>query len=77
MNLDFKGEAFKFGESGKHMGDIMPYAYIYRLRAICTYSENGQKCGRNADFSQRLINGKPAHYEDPLILVGEKECLQD
>lgn len=38
-----------------------------KLRAICTV------CGRPAYASQRLINGEPAYYDDPLVLVGATE----
>ena len=74
LNLDFKREPFKFNGSTKHIGEIMPYASITNLRAKCTYFlEHDQKCNMEADYSQRLVNGKPAHYDDQLIVVGAKE----
>ena len=74
LNLDFRGEPFKFRNSNKHIGDLMPYSLVYHLRAICTFkNENEKICGKPADFSQRLIEGKPASYDSPLILVGSKE----
>ena len=38
-----------------------------KLQAICTV------CGKTAYASQRLINGEPAYYEDPLVMVGASE----
>ncbi len=38
-----------------------------KLQAICTV------CGKPAYASQRVINGEPAYYEDPLIMVGAAE----
>ena len=41
--------------------------YVTKLQAIC------QVCGAPATRTQRLINGKPAKYSDPVVLVGAKE----
>ncbi len=73
LNLDFRGEPFKFRDSKKHIGELMPYSQVTSLSAVCTYSENEKICGRDAYFTQRLIDGKPAEYHSPLILVGGKE----
>ena len=75
LPLDFRGEPFKFRNSEKHMGNLMPYTRITSLDAICN------TCGEGADFTQRLINNKPASYNSPLILVGgsesyEARCIQ-
>lgn len=40
---------------------------VDKLHAICTV------CGKPAYASQRLINGEPAYYDDPLVLVGASE----
>jgi len=75
LNLDFRREPFKFKGSKKHIGEIMPLAHITNLRAKCTYEkEGGQMCDHGADYTQRLVDGKPAHYNDPLILVGASEA---
>lgn len=62
LDRDFRGEPF----------GVMPMLlarseYVTKLNAIC------QVCGAPATRTQRLINGKPAHYDDPIILVGAKE----
>lgn len=62
LDLDFRGEPFGA------MPEIIARAeYVTKLHAIC------QKCGEEASFTQRIINGRPAHYNDPIIVVGETE----
>lgn len=43
---------------------------VTKLKAICTV------CGADAPYSQRLINGKPAKHDDPVILIGAEETYQ-
>ena len=62
LDRDFRGEPF----------GVMPLLlarseYVTKLHAIC------QICGAPATRTQRLINGKAAHYNDPVIQVGAKE----
>jgi len=33
-------------------------------------------CGEPASRSQRLVNGKPARYDDPIIIVGASEIYE-
>mgnify|MGYP003585396780 CR=1 FL=1 len=40
---------------------------VDKFNAICTI------CGKPAYASQRLIDGEPAYYDDPLIMVGASE----
>ncbi|KKQ15022.1 MAG: Thymidine kinase [Candidatus Daviesbacteria bacterium GW2011_GWA1_36_8] len=40
------------------------------LTAICV------ECGENANRTQRLVNGLPAKYTDPIILVGADELYE-
>ena len=44
--------------------------YVDKLRAICTL------CGEPATRNQRLIEGDPAHYDDPTIMVGAEESYE-
>jgi thymidine kinase len=67
LPLDFKGEPF-----GPMPALIVMADDIERLTAICTYDENGDICGAEATRTQRFIDGKPANYYDPVILVGGK-----
>ena len=74
LNLDFRGEPFQFKNSDKHIGYLMPYSKVTTLRAICTRkNEKGEVCGKDADYTQRIIDGKPALYNSPTILVGSQE----
>ena len=41
--------------------------YVEKFRAICTV------CGEPAARNQRLIDGEPAHVDDPTIMVGAEE----
>ena len=43
---------------------------VEKLQAICVV------CGAPASRTQRLINGKPATYDDPVILVGASEVYE-
>jgi thymidine kinase len=43
---------------------------VDKLTAICN------KCGQEATRTQRLINGKPASFSDPEILVGGNESYE-
>lgn len=62
LDRDFRGEPFGV------MPTLLARAeYVTKLNAIC------QVCGAPASRTQRIINGKPAHYDDPIILVGAKE----
>ncbi|MBI4739525.1 thymidine kinase [Candidatus Woesearchaeota archaeon] len=83
LNLDFRGEPFRFMNSQKHVGYLMAYAINTTLRAICVYekaskNESGspERCGAEADFTQRLIDGQPAPYDSPLIVVGSKDSYE-
>ncbi|WP_255195593.1 thymidine kinase [Halorarius litoreus] len=44
--------------------------YVEKLQAICS------QCGEPATRNQRLIEGEPAHYDDPTILVGAEESYE-
>ena len=65
LNLDFR--AVPFGP----MPTLMALAdHVTKLSAVCIV------CGDDAYFSKRLVNGKPAKYNDPLIKVGAQEAYQ-
>ena len=65
LDLDFRG--IPFGP----MPILMAIAdKVTKLKAICI------ECGKDAQFSQRLVNGEPAKHNDPIILVGAEECYQ-
>ena len=43
---------------------------VVKLRAIC------MKCGAPASHNYRVIDGKPAHWDDPIILIGATESYE-
>ncbi|MFD1515627.1 thymidine kinase [Halomarina rubra] len=44
--------------------------YVDKLQAICTV------CGEPATRNQRLVDGDPAHVDDPTIVVGAEESYE-
>lgn len=65
LDSDFRGEPFG------HMPMIMAIAEkVDKLHAICMV------CGEDASRTQRLINGKPARYDDPIVIVGASEIYE-
>jgi thymidine kinase len=43
---------------------------VVKLRAIC------MSCGAEASHTYRMINGKPAHWDDPIVLIGATEAYE-
>jgi thymidine kinase len=65
LDTDFRGEPFPITAS------LMTIAEdVLKLTAICVV------CGAPATKTQRIINGKPAHYADPIIKVGASEAYE-
>ena len=65
LDMDFRGEPFGT------MPQLMSSAeHIDKLHAICVV------CGAEASRTQRLIDGRPAAYDDPIILVGGSESYE-
>jgi thymidine kinase len=65
LDLDFRGEPF--GPMPLLMAEA---EMVDKLHAICV------RCGSAASRTQRLINGQPARYGDPVILVGASEVYE-
>jgi thymidine kinase len=65
LDLDFRGEAF-----GPMPQILCRAEEVTKLHAICVV------CGEAASRTQRLVNGNPAHYDDPIILVGAAEAYE-
>jgi thymidine kinase len=65
LDLDFRGVPFGCMPLLLAIADK-----ITKLQAICTV------CGCDAHFTQRLINGTPANYNDPVIVIGTHEAYQ-
>ncbi|KKB41021.1 Thymidine kinase [Bacillus thermotolerans] len=65
LDQDFRGEPFG------PMPALMAVAeLVTKLQAVCAV------CGSPASRTQRLIDGQPAHYDDPIILVGASESYE-
>ena len=65
LDRDFRGEPFSF------MPKLLSLAeYVTKLTAICV------KCGRPATRTQRIVNGKPARYVDPIVMIGAEESYE-
>lgn len=65
LDMDFRAEPFGF------MPELLARAEsVEKLTAICTV------CGAPATRSQRLIGGKPARFDDPIVLVGAQESYE-
>ncbi len=65
LDTDFRGEPF----------GCMPFMIaradkVDKLSAICMV------CGEAATRTQRLVNNKPAHYHDPIVIVGASEMYE-
>lgn len=65
LDRDFRGEPFSF------MPKLLAMAeYVTKLTAICV------KCQTPASRTQRIIDGHPAKYDDPIILIGAKDSYE-
>ncbi|HAQ56379.1 MAG TPA: thymidine kinase [Acholeplasmatales bacterium] len=65
LDRDFRGEPFSF------MPRLLSLAEeVTKLSAICVC------CHTPATRTQRIVNGKPANYSDPIILVGAKDTYE-
>ncbi len=65
LDMDFRGEPFG------PMPLLMAKAErVDKLQAICMV------CGEPASRTQRLVNGQPARYDDPVVIVGAAELYE-
>ncbi len=65
LDLDFRGQPF-----GTMPALLSIAEEVTKLRAICVV------CGEPACRTQRLVNGHPAHSDDPIIMVGAEESYE-
>ncbi|AAK80830.1 thymidine kinase [Clostridium acetobutylicum] len=65
LDMDFRGKPFG------PIPELMAIAeFVDKIQAICVV------CGNPATRTQRLINGKPAFYDDPVVLIGAMESYE-
>ena len=65
LDTDFRGEPF-----GPIPILLARAEQVDKLHAICV------QCGEEASRTQRLIDGLPAAYDDPVVLVGAAEVYE-
>ncbi|OGD13508.1 thymidine kinase [Candidatus Atribacteria bacterium RBG_19FT_COMBO_35_14] len=65
LDQDFRGEPF-----GPIPKLLAVAEYVDKLQAICMV------CGDTASRTQRLVDGQPAKYSDPTILIGAQESYE-
>ncbi len=65
LDTDFRGEPFV------QVARLMAIAdHVTKLDAVC------EVCGAPATRTQRITNGAPAGFDEPIVLVGAKESYQ-
>ncbi len=62
LDLDFRRENFGYVSKLIKKSDVCK-----KLLARC------EVCGGDAEYTQRIINGEPASYDDPVVLIGAEE----
>jgi len=65
LDMDFRGEPF-----GPMPLILAKAERVDKLHAICMV------CGDEASRTQRLVNGMPAKYNDPVVIVGASELYE-
>ncbi|KAF0106798.1 MAG: thymidine kinase [Anaerolineaceae bacterium] len=65
LDTDFRGEPF-----GPMPALMAKAEEVEKLRAICMV------CGEPASRTQRLLNGKPARCDEPVVIVGAAEMYE-
>jgi thymidine kinase len=65
LDMDFRGEPF-----GCIPVLLSKADKVDKLQAICMV------CGEPAGRTQRLVDGKPARYDDPIVIVGAAEMYE-
>ena len=65
LDLDFRGEPF-----GPVPTLLALAERVDKLEAICVV------CGEAATRTQRIVNGVPAFYDEPIIVIGAKEAYE-
>ncbi len=65
LDTDFRGEPF-----GPIPQLLAMAEEVTKLQAICMI------CGAPASRTQRLVEGRPAHFTDPIIFVGAREAYE-
>jgi thymidine kinase len=65
LDMDFRGQPFGSMPTLLSMAER-----VDKLHAICMV------CGDEASRTQRLVNGQPARYDEPIVIVGAAELYE-
>ncbi|HOA15608.1 MAG TPA: thymidine kinase [Bacillota bacterium] len=65
LDTNFRGEPF-----GPMPALLALAEDVTKLNAIC------MRCGATASRTQRLVNGKPARFDDPVVMIGASESYE-
>ena len=65
LDQDFRRQPF-----GPMAGLLCAADEVIKLRAIC------MSCGNPASHTYRMVDGKPAHWDDPIVLIGATEAYE-
>lgn len=65
LDMDFRGVPF-----GAMPALLAQAEIVDKLHAICMV------CGEEATRTQRLVDGQPAYFDDPIIIVGASEMYE-
>jgi len=65
LDTDFRGEPFPITAAL-----LAKAEFVTKLTAICV------KCGEPATMTQRIVNGVPAAYDSPVVLIGAAEAYE-
>ena len=65
LDMDFRGEPFGCIPTLVAKADM-----VNKIHAICMV------CGQPASRTQRLVDGKPANYDDPIVIVGAEDLYE-
>lgn len=65
LDQDFRGRPFRFMPLLLALADD-----VVKLHAIC------KKCGGTASKTQRLVHGRPAKWNDPVLLIAAEESYE-
>lgn len=71
LDRDFRGEWFPLRGFERH-GLTMEHV-IARCERVLPLKARCEDCNAPAELTQRLINGAPAPYDSPTVLIGDEE----
>lgn len=71
LRADFRNEPFGAMDKLLAKSD-----HVLTLTAICKHRTGDCPCRAEATRTQRLVNGRPANYDDPIIMVGAENLYE-